>query len=81
VVYYLTVDPALPWIPSDQSLMKTIREDGKVVVVTDKSAYKDLSERKDLNVMMLQEYPQWRNKNVYLLAAREQTDQLAERAD
>jgi hypothetical protein len=31
--------------------------------------------------MMLQEYPQWRNKNVYLLAAREQTDQLAERAD
>jgi 4-amino-4-deoxy-L-arabinose transferase-like glycosyltransferase len=81
VVYYLTVDPALPWIPSDQSLMKTIREDGKVVVVTDKSAYKDLSERKDLNVTMLQEYPQWRNKNVYLLAAREQTDQLAERAD
>jgi len=81
VVYYLTVHPALPWIPSNQSLMKTIREGGKVVFVTDKSGYRDLSERKDLNVTMLQEFPQWRNKNVYLLSAHQEKGRLAERAD
>jgi 4-amino-4-deoxy-L-arabinose transferase-like glycosyltransferase len=69
VVYYLTAGPALPWIPSNQSLMTTIRDGGRVVFVTDKSGYSDLRERKDLIVTMLQEFPQWRNKNVYLLSA------------
>jgi tRNA G10 N-methylase Trm11 len=49
--------------------MKTIRDGGRVVFVTDKSGYSDLRERKDLIVTMLQEFPQWRNKNVYLLSA------------
>jgi hypothetical protein len=81
VVYYLTVGPALPWIPSNQSLMKTIRGGEKVVFVTDKSGYSDLRERKDLSVAMLQEFPQWRNKNVYLLSAREERGRPAERAE
>jgi 4-amino-4-deoxy-L-arabinose transferase-like glycosyltransferase len=81
IVYYLTVDPALLWIPSDQSLMKTIREGGKVVFVTDKSGYRDLSERKELNVTLLREFPQWRNKNVYLLSARQEKGRVAERAE
>jgi 4-amino-4-deoxy-L-arabinose transferase-like glycosyltransferase len=81
VVYYLTVDPALPWIPSHQSLLKAIREGGKIVFVADKTGYRELSERKDLRVTVLQEYPQWRNKNIFLLSAREETSQIAERAD
>ena len=70
LIYYLTVEPALPWIPSDQSLMKILRTERKVVFVADKSGYRDLSQRTDLRVTVLQEFPQWRNKNVYLLSAR-----------
>jgi 4-amino-4-deoxy-L-arabinose transferase-like glycosyltransferase len=80
VFYYLTVEPALPWISSDESLMNAVRA-GKVVFVADKVGYKDLSQRKELSVTMLQEFPQWRNKNVYLLSAREEKGQVAERAD
>jgi 4-amino-4-deoxy-L-arabinose transferase-like glycosyltransferase len=79
LIYYLTVEPALPWIPSDQSLMKAVRAGGTVVFVADKSGYRDLSQRKDLSVTMLQEFPQWRNKNVYLLSAREDKGPIAER--
>lgn len=81
VVYYLTVGPGLPWFPSDRSLMTTLRTEEEVTVVTDKSGYRELSERKDVIVTMLQEYPQWRNKNVYLLSARQDKGRQAERAE
>lgn len=81
VAYYLTVTPALPWIPSNQSLMKAVREGGNVVFVADKIGYRDLSQNKDLSVTMLQEFPQWRNKNIYLLSARREKGPLAERAE
>ena len=78
LIYYLTIEPALAWIPSEQSLTEAIRTLGKVVFVADKVAYRDLSQRSDLDLTMLQEFPQWRNKNVYLLAAREKNGRKAE---
>ena len=78
LIYYLTIEPALAWIPSEQSLTEAIRTLGKVVFVADKVAYRDLSQRSDLDLTMLQEFPQWRNKNVHLLAAREKNGRKAE---
>jgi 4-amino-4-deoxy-L-arabinose transferase-like glycosyltransferase len=81
LIYYLTIDPALPWIPSNQSLLETIHRGREVVFVADKTGYRDLSQRKDLSLTMLQEFPQWRNKNAYLLLAREEKGRIAERGD
>ena len=71
LIYYLTVEPALPRIPSEQSLIEAVRTSGKIVFVADKSHYRDLRQRRDLSLTLLQEFPQWRNKNLYLLLARE----------
>jgi hypothetical protein len=78
LIYYLTVEPALPWIPSADSFMKLLRTEGKVLFVADKIGYRELSQRKDVSVTLLQEFPQWRNKNVYLLSARVEESRIAE---
>ncbi|WP_447600768.1 ArnT family glycosyltransferase [Nitrospira sp. Nam80] len=78
LIYYLNVEPALPWIPSTHSFMERLRAEGKVLFVADKHGYRELSERKDVNVTLLQEFPQWRSKNVYLLSARVEESRIAE---
>jgi 4-amino-4-deoxy-L-arabinose transferase-like glycosyltransferase len=78
LIYYLNVEPALPWIPSADSFMERLRAEGKVLFVADKNGYRELSERKDVKVTLLQEFPQWRSKNVYLLSARVEESRIAE---
>jgi hypothetical protein len=57
--------------------MKALRAKGTLLFVADKVGYRELSQRKDLTVTMLQEFPQWRNKNVYLLSAQEEKGRIA----
>jgi hypothetical protein len=71
LIYYLTVEPAFQRIRSEQSLMEVIRATGKVVFLSDNSAFTKLSRRTDLSLAVLQEFPQRRNKGLYLVLGRE----------
>ena len=67
LVYYLTTDPALPRIASEQSLVEAVRVDGTVLFLADPGTVTKLNERGDLKLDVIQEFPQRRNKGLSLL--------------
>jgi hypothetical protein len=71
VVYYLNLEPALPRLASEDKLVARVREAGHVLAVMDKTSYRTLTQKTDLSLELVHEFPQRRNKNLYLLMIRE----------
>ena len=67
VVYYLNLEPALPRLASEEMLVAKVREAGHVLAVMDKTSFTTLNQKADVSVELIHEFPQRRNKNLYLL--------------
>ena len=67
VVYYLNLEPALPRLASEDMLLTRVREAGHVLAVMDKTSFTTLNQNVDVSVELVHEFPQRRNKNLYLL--------------
>lgn len=68
VVYYLTLEPALPLVNTEKGLMDVVRKAGRVTIVAEKRHLTSLSQRPDLSLQILSEHKQPRQKNYYLLS-------------
>ena len=71
VVYYLSLEPTLPRIGSEQALMDSVRKTGHLVVAVDKTRFIALHERSGLKTDLLREFRQPGKKSFYLLSIRE----------
>lgn len=70
VIYYLTREPAIPRLKTEEELLGLAQASGEVVVVTEKRYVTTLSQRVDISVAVLVEFPQPKQKNYYLVSLR-----------
>jgi 4-amino-4-deoxy-L-arabinose transferase-like glycosyltransferase len=70
VVYYLNLEPALPRLASEDTLLARVREESHVLAVMDKTSFTTLKHKPDLSLEPVHEFRLRRNKNLYILKIR-----------